>query len=210
MVDSWGDWITPDNIDEYGTEGGIKKTPSISSVACVTTDYGMQNIILQMGLRLFTVNGLELGSVRTWLFRCHACFESTYDMSKVFCPKCGRTTLVRVSVVIGEDGKAQYKQRGVYSSRGTKFAPAKPQGGRHSANPITREDMLKQDKTFAWKKVLNKESSALDSLEFGFGVNAKPRASTSGNIAGVGTSGRRNPNVVKPTSSKNKRNRRRK
>jgi len=128
---------------------------------------------------------------------------------KFFCPKCGRSNLVRVSVTIDEDGKAQCQQRGVYNLRGTKFTPAKPQGGRHSNNPITREDMLPQDKTFAWKKIINKETAALDSLEFGFAGKNKPR-DPSGGRSTVGGIGRKNPNVVKPTSSKNRRNRRRK
>lgn len=67
---------------------------SESSVACITTDYAMQNVILQLGIRLLSTNGLAIRTLRYFLNRCHACNTTIKDMEKVFCPDCGNHTMV--------------------------------------------------------------------------------------------------------------------
>ena len=79
--DSWGgDWITPSNITAFDNAVPVeasglleKKAKVNSTVACVTTDYGMQNVLLQMGLRVYAVNGLEVRTLRSWIQQCHVC-----------------------------------------------------------------------------------------------------------------------------------------
>lgn len=44
-------------------------------VACMTTDFAMQNVLLQMGLNLVGVEGRRIDKVKTWVLRCHACFK---------------------------------------------------------------------------------------------------------------------------------------
>lgn len=48
---------------------------STSSVVCVTGDYAMQNVILQMGLRLAAPDGMQIRETRRWALRCSACFQ---------------------------------------------------------------------------------------------------------------------------------------
>lgn len=50
---------------------------SRSSVASVTADFAMQNVILQMGLRLVTPNGMRIKRITKWVLRCSACFKIT-------------------------------------------------------------------------------------------------------------------------------------
>ena len=57
-------------------EGG-----SESSVVCVTSDYAMQNVILQIGLRLCAPDGMRITRTRRWALRCTACSQ----VSKVRC-----------------------------------------------------------------------------------------------------------------------------
>ena len=45
-----------------------------SSVACVTADFAMQNVLLQMGLRLVAPTGARVRELRRWGLRCSACF----------------------------------------------------------------------------------------------------------------------------------------
>ncbi len=46
-----------------------------SSVVCVTGDFAMQNVILQMGLRLAAPTGQQIDRLARWALRCTACFK---------------------------------------------------------------------------------------------------------------------------------------
>ena len=46
-----------------------------SSVVCVTGDYAIQNVILQMGLRLCAPDGMRITRTRRWALRCTACSQ---------------------------------------------------------------------------------------------------------------------------------------
>ena len=45
-----------------------------SPITCVTADFAMQNVLLQMGLQLQAPNGLRLKRVSRFVQRCSACF----------------------------------------------------------------------------------------------------------------------------------------
>lgn len=74
-----GDWITPDNVDEYKaielgvTPEELRKTQQIS-VGCMTSDFAMQNVLLQMNLNLVSSGGYRVKKIRNSVMRCHACF----------------------------------------------------------------------------------------------------------------------------------------
>lgn len=44
-------------------------------VGCMTADFAMQNVLLQMGLCLVGLEGKRIEKVKTWVLRCHACFK---------------------------------------------------------------------------------------------------------------------------------------
>ena len=50
---------------------------SESLVSILTADFSMQNVILQMGLRLATPDGRRVSSLSRWVLRCTACFAVT-------------------------------------------------------------------------------------------------------------------------------------
>ena len=56
-----------------------------SSVASVTADFAMQNVILQMGLRLVAPNGMRIKQLSRWVLRCSACFKITKVSSSCTC-----------------------------------------------------------------------------------------------------------------------------
>ena len=56
-----------------------------SSVASVTADFAMQNVILQMGLRLVAPNGMRIKQLSRWVLRCSACFKITKVSSPCTC-----------------------------------------------------------------------------------------------------------------------------
>lgn len=90
-----GEWITPSNVtlhksrdlglfpslpsSSHDVLGEVKskkgKQKTVLKVACLTGDYAMQNVALQMGLNVFGVGGKKVKEVKTWVLRCHACFK---------------------------------------------------------------------------------------------------------------------------------------
>lgn len=107
---------------------------SKSSVAVITTDFAMQNVLLQTGLRVVAAQtGKAVTSIRHWMFRCTACLTLTREYIRGFCPKCGNYTLVRVSVEVDAKGRARYhwSWKKVTSGRGTIYSIPKMKGGRN-------------------------------------------------------------------------------
>lgn len=143
--DGEGEWITPDNVALHKSrfldllpsdlEDKHRKAKKQSRrrqeerervrVGCMTADFAMQNVLLQMGLALVGVEGKRIEKVKTWVLRCHACFKCVLflsflsqpftialrsktknscrlckDASKKFCPSCGNPTLIRASVTL--------------------------------------------------------------------------------------------------------------
>lgn len=43
--------------------------------ACVTTDFSMQNVLMQMGLNVISVDGMLIRAAKQWVLRCMACFK---------------------------------------------------------------------------------------------------------------------------------------
>ena len=175
-----GEWITPDNIVQHKNKAlGIvteessveapkkarrrrrgKGTPARMSVACMTGFFAVQNVLLQMGLYLVSVDGARIERVKSWVLRCHACYRICKDPERKFCPSGGNAALLRTSVTTtagghGDAGTMQVhlKPNFQYRNRGTVYAlpmpkPGSASGGRPSGQskssgvPILREDQL--------------------------------------------------------------------
>ncbi|CAN0841329.1 RNA-binding NOB1-like protein [Linum grandiflorum] len=133
--------------DSTTEESWMLRSLSESSVACVTGDFAMQNVLLQIGLRLLAPGGMQIRQLQRWIRKCHACYTVTAEMGRLFCPKCGNAgTLRKVAVTVGENGVILSAGRPRISLRGTKFSLPMPQGGRNgiTKNPILREDQVSQ------------------------------------------------------------------
>lgn len=132
-------WITPKNIRNKPTV----EQPDDITVGCVTTDFAMQNVLMKMGLKILSVDGMIIRTIRTYVLRCHACFFITKIMNKQFCPKCGNNTLKRVPMETQPDGKIKYflsKNPKILNKRGKKSSLPMPKGGKHAFNPVLCED----------------------------------------------------------------------
>ncbi|KAJ3036797.1 Nin1 binding protein, partial [Rhizophlyctis rosea] len=151
--DGEGAWITPKNVqrhkakDLYG-QGKKKKKAEVIPVACITSDFAMQNVLLQMNLRLLSVDGVSITRLKHFVLRCHACFKTTKEMSKKFCPHCGNATLIRTSISISQSGETTFylKKNFQYNLRGTKYSIPQAQGGRNNNDLILREDQKEYQK----------------------------------------------------------------
>ncbi|KAL6967123.1 hypothetical protein U1Q18_032927 [Sarracenia purpurea var. burkii] len=131
--------------DNSSEQSWMLRSLSESSVACVTSDFAMQNVLLQMGLRLLAPGGMQIRQLHRWILKCHACYKVTMEIGRIFCPSCGNGgTLRKVAITVGENGIVLAARRPRVSLRGTKFSLPLPQGGRDAVtkNPIFREDQL--------------------------------------------------------------------
>ncbi|XP_076247110.1 RNA-binding protein NOB1 [Calliopsis andreniformis] len=136
-------WITPSNIYKVKKEIDsdlLEQKPA--TVACLTMDFAMQNVLKQIGLNVVSLDGRLIKQMRTFVFRCYACFKTTSIMTKVFCPSCGNKTLKKVAVTLNEEGKQQIhiNFRKPISKKGKRFSLPMPKGGKHANNPILCED----------------------------------------------------------------------
>ena len=54
---------------------GSEQPEQVSGISLVTADFAMQNVALQMGLRLVAPNGLQIRRLSRYALRCGACFK---------------------------------------------------------------------------------------------------------------------------------------
>ncbi|KAF7810265.1 RNA-binding protein NOB1 [Senna tora] len=137
--------------DDGSEQSWMLRSLSESSVACVTGDFAMQNVLLQMGLRLLAPGGAQIHQLHRWILRCHACYTVTAEIGRIFCPKCGNGgTLRKVAVTVGENGAVLAARRPRITLRGTKylwypqrlrFSLPLPQGGRDA---VTKNLILQE------------------------------------------------------------------
>ncbi|XP_004503766.1 RNA-binding NOB1-like protein [Cicer arietinum] len=147
--------------DDVSEQSWMVRSLSESTVACITGDFAMQNVLLQMGLRLLAPGGSQIHQLHRWILKCHACFAVTAEIGRIFCPKCGNGgTLRKVAVTVNENGIMLAARRPRITLRGTKFSLPLPQGGRDAVtkNVILREDQLPQRVLYPkTKKKANKD-----------------------------------------------------
>merc|ERR1712071_299355 len=149
-VDDGEGWITPANLKKAVRRAKMEAAgkPSDASrlpieVACVTTDFAMQNVLIQMGLPLVSVDGMRIHRARTSQRRCIACYQTTDDMHSAFCPTCGhRGTLKRVGVTLQSDGTkvVHVNFKRTLDRKGARYSRKLPQSGKHAMNELTSRD----------------------------------------------------------------------
>ncbi|KAF2279909.1 uncharacterized protein EI97DRAFT_105263 [Westerdykella ornata] len=140
--DDDGEWITPDNLKQHQAKDSgvsVKETETKQlSCATMTTDYAMQNVLLQLQLSLISPSMQRIKTLRTYVLRCHACFFLTKEMTKQFCPRCGQPTLNRVSCTTNAKGefKLHLAKNHQWNNRGNKYSVPKPVAGTASGKGI--------------------------------------------------------------------------
>lgn len=161
--DDGGGWITPKNIGNVYQKLGFDKPANVTAdpwigeritVACMTSDFSIQNCLLQMGLLVVSpVDGLMIKEAKKIALRCHACYKVFHDLSKIkndFCPHCGNLdTLKRVQYLIDKDGSKRVlvNFKRPIKVKGTNQQLPKPRGGKHANNPIlTPDQRVRKDK----------------------------------------------------------------
>lgn len=131
-----GGWITPVNVRRHQASHANSSMERISErvkmqAAILTSDFAMQNVALAMGLNLISQSMQRVHKIKTYILRCHACFEKTKDLTRQFCARCGKPTLTRVSCSVGHDGKLtlHLKKNMQWNHRGDRFSIPKVVSG---------------------------------------------------------------------------------
>ncbi|XP_006456832.1 hypothetical protein AGABI2DRAFT_188646 [Agaricus bisporus var. bisporus H97] len=148
--DGEGEWITPQNAgihkskalhllpdNDSKTKGRKTKEEETIGAGCMTADFAMQNVLLQMGLDLVSVEGKRIQRVRNYVLRCHACYKICKDQSKKFCPSCGNPSLLRATVTISSPNASKnapvlqvhLKPNFQHRIRGSKYSIPSPKPG---------------------------------------------------------------------------------
>ncbi|KAM3918160.1 RNA-binding protein NOB1 isoform 1-T1 [Leptodactylus fuscus] len=172
--DDGGGWITPSNIKQVQQDMGSREVPVNVVVGCLTTDFAMQNVLIQMGLHTLSVDGMLIRQTRNYILRCHGCFKTTADMSKLFCPNCGNKTLKKIAVSVNEDGGLHMhfsRNPKVFNTRGMRYSLPAPQGGKHASNPH-----LVCDQQFPQQRLSKKARSKTDVFNPDYIAGASPFA----------------------------------
>ncbi len=200
-------WITSENVDTYlaqSREDQDAQPEDDLRVGCVTTDFAMQNILLQMGIKIISTDGRRvIRQIRRYVLRCHACTQIERDLERKFCGSCGNATLHRVAYKVNKKGVARVfiNPKRKPNLRGTKYSIPMTRGGRHNKDLILREDQVDIVK----QRRLQKQRAKLntDVLDPGTFYNAGAKFNNANDRIVVGY-GRRNPNESRPGSKSSK------
>jgi RNA-binding protein NOB1 len=179
--------------------------------ACTTTDFAMQNVILQMNLELLSVDGIKIRRLKSWVSRCGACYKIYTDgtegpngMKRMFCAHCGSDMMQRIAASVdSKTGRLRLHMSKKYKNnlRGTKFSlPKAGSGNRFQGDLLLREDQLMMG---AWNQKVKMRSGgksranaqSIFGKDLASNVGCNPKAVDSDDIR-VGF-GRRNPNAAK-------------
>ena len=173
--------------------------------ACATTDFAMQNVILQMNLELLTVDGVRVRKLKSWVQRCSTCHTvyTSIESTRLFCDRCGSSSIQRVAASVdGKTGRLKLHLKKNYQQklRGTKYCL--PKAG--TQNKFMGDLLLSEDQLMYGalnqrvKQTRSKNAKASQSI---FGADL---AATLGCVADLSKRGdikvgfgRKNPNATK-------------
>ncbi|EGR30184.1 nin1 rpn12 binding protein, putative [Ichthyophthirius multifiliis] len=207
-------WINNENLHLYKEQGHEKASSEENQFgfSLMTVDYSMQNVALQMGIPLISIDGMLIRKARKFVLECFACYEIIKDTKKQFCPKCQNHTLLKVSCSINADGtiKLYRKKNFQLCKKGFIYSIPNPKTGRNAHNIVLREDELLQGSKLIKVKIANKiqdkeykKNMADFENGFGFGEIRSNKISTRDIQFGYGKINANNPNQFRRYKNKN-------
>jgi len=89
------EWITPDNLNTYllaqddqGHQNDkVEDNSQNISVEVVTSDFAMQNVLMQIGIPVVSLEGVEIRQIKRFKLRCDGCKEINARIDIEFCQK---------------------------------------------------------------------------------------------------------------------------
>ena len=205
-------WITPSNLHKHIQTAPTPNTTTAPlgtqklTVALATTDFALQNVLLQLNLHLLSPTSLcRITHTRSTVLRCHACFlvvrnPPPTSTQSAFCPRCGGAkTLLRTTCSTDAQGvfRIHLKKNFQWNNRGNVYSLPKPQHGTSSMKGVARAPVLREDQK-EYERAIRREGyhKEKDLLDEDYSPSILSGARKWGNDIALGV-GRRNPNVVK-------------
>jgi len=195
--------------------------PLCQRTACATTDFAMQNVLLQMNLVLLSTEGMRIRRLKSWVIRCGACFkihgaeedfkdETHHHMKRLFCSHCGCGDMMqRISASVdGKTGRlklhfSKRKQGRHHSIRGTKFSLPKPgNGNKYKGDLLLREDQLlsgawnQKVKINSGKKYQNSKTQSMFGRDIASSVGCNVKSTSSATFGGKGWASSANTSAI--------------
>lgn len=198
-------WLGPQNLSKVKVETSsvVKNVENEISCSMITEDFAMQNILLQIGIPLLSIDGKRITKLKSFVLECYSCWAINRQNELLFCKKCGKNTLLKVTCEFLEDGSfVMYKKRNRQPVvRGNRFAIPEPKGGKRVLDLILHEDDFMQPKVQRYLKIQAKKSRKDDDnfqkeLDFGGEFNSFGTQKAKMKALKVGY-GHSNPNVNK-------------
>ena len=128
------------NVKPAETEEEVKQepkkadkfVPKVKYVKFITSDYAMQNVIIQMGFQLLNLDGRLLTQVKRFKLLCKGCDTINMDTERLFCDTCGGAHMAKVSVYLNANGELTYfkNPKRKINLRGNVYSIPKMKGGR--------------------------------------------------------------------------------
>merc|ERR1719160_1667014 len=119
-------------------------------------------------------------TVKLWGLICRGCFHFSRDTTKIFCPKCGHSTVDRVPITVDLDGKVQvHDNRRRKNLKGTIYSIPKPTGGRVRGPIFAADELLIGGRDRELRRAANlqeKERMASDPVVLALPFRLAPKA----------------------------------
>ncbi|KAE9553840.1 hypothetical protein FO519_002928 [Halicephalobus sp. NKZ332] len=140
----FGEWIDESNIQEVVArmEAPVNTAERKMKVACLTTDFALQNVLLHMKLNICSIDGIKVNRLRSFILRCRICKKTTPVVTKTFCPDCGHQSLHKVGISVDKYGvqRIHINWERERVKRGYRFNMPMPKGGKHGNDILYMED----------------------------------------------------------------------
>ena len=195
-------WVTPSNISNLKNETEeINSEKEKCNTKIITTDFAMQNVIMQMNIPLLNLDGKIITKLKTFILECFSCWEIIKKPNIVFCPSCGKNTVLKVTCEYKKNGDLilYRKKNKQIRVRGAKYSIPKPKGGRKINDLLLYEDDYLKPKVKSYIKKMTAERNreqkkVMEDFDFGFGYEDERKSNKKYMDVKIGYGGK-NPNV---------------
>lgn len=72
----------------------------------MSADFALQNVAVQMGIKLLSIDGRKITSIRRFIYECYLCWKKfrIHDEKVRICNNCGYNSLSKIAYSIDEKG----------------------------------------------------------------------------------------------------------
>lgn len=78
----------------------------IFTIWLVSTDFALQNVAVQMGIKLLSLDGRKITTIRRFIYECYLCWKQyrIHDEKVRLCSNCGYNSLSKIAYSVDDKG----------------------------------------------------------------------------------------------------------